>query len=91
MARGWVSKLITYTLTTESGSSLRGAGWKVVAELKPMKEGDNWRKNKESQVREWQPIYGQQKLHWEITRPTPYTPDSTRRLAGTRKPEATLG
>lgn len=26
-------RLITYTLTTESGASLRGAGWKVVAQL----------------------------------------------------------
>lgn len=31
MALGW-RRLITYTLATESGASLRGAGWKVIAE-----------------------------------------------------------
>ena len=31
-------KLITYTLANESGSSLRGAGWKVVGEVK----GRSW-------------------------------------------------
>lgn len=52
-------KLITYTLTEESGASLRGAGWKVVAEVKP----GGW--DRPNRAREWQPIYGQQKLRWE--------------------------
>ena len=30
-------RLITYTLASESGSSLRAAGWRVVAERKPRK------------------------------------------------------
>lgn len=55
-------KLITYILKTESGSSLRGAGWRVVAEVIP--SGD-WGSTK--RIREWQPIFGQQKLRWEIT------------------------
>ena len=54
------AKLITYTLTSESGASLRGAGWKVVAEL-PAHSG--W--NRTGRERNWQPIYGQQKLRWE--------------------------
>lgn len=52
-------RLITYTLTTESGASLRGAGWKVMAQCKP----GTW--NRENRLRQWQPIYGQQKFRWE--------------------------
>ncbi len=55
-------KLITYTLATESGSSLRGAGWKIVAEAGTDKRGWSMKGK-----REWQPIYGQQKLRWETT------------------------
>ena len=57
-------RLITYTLKTESGASLRGAGWRVVAECKPTAPG--WRKNDGlNHRREWQPVMGQQKLRWE--------------------------
>jgi hypothetical protein len=56
-------RMITYTLKTESGASLRGAGWKIVGQTKEMKNGD-WRK-KDHLRREWQPIFGQQKLRWE--------------------------
>lgn len=57
-------KLITYTLTSESGASLRGAGWKVVGEVKPH---NAWvaKNRRDGLEREWQPIYGQQKLRWE--------------------------
>jgi hypothetical protein len=55
-------RLITYTLATESGASLRGAGMKVVAEVRP---GTGW--SREGREREWQPIYGQQKLRWEVS------------------------
>jgi len=58
-------RLITYTLTTESGASLRGAGWKIVGQTKAMKDGGSiWRK-KDHISRNWQPIYGQQKFRWE--------------------------
>jgi len=56
------TKLITYTLQTESGASLRGAGWKVVGQTKPH---DAWRRKKDNCKRNWQPIYGQLKLRWE--------------------------
>lgn len=56
-------KLITYTLKTESGASLRGAGWKIVGETKPVNDG--WKK-KDHLVRAWQPIYGQSKFRWEM-------------------------
>lgn len=55
-------KLITYTLKAETGSSLRGAGFRVVGEVTTDKRG--WATGKRK--REWQPIYGQQKLRWEI-------------------------
>lgn len=60
-ALGW-EKLITYTLQTESGASLRGAGWQVVAELSAGKP-EAW----QSRVgREWQSVVGQAKFRWEI-------------------------
>lgn len=59
-------RLVTYTLQTESGASLRGAGWKVVGEVKPHKR---W-KNKETAdglTRLDQEIYGQAKFRWEAS------------------------
>jgi len=61
-ALGW-QKLITYTLQDESGASLRGAGWKVVAELKARSPTD-WQSRP---GRDWQPVVGQAKLRWETT------------------------
>ena len=61
-ALGW-EKLITYTLQSESGASLRGAGWKVVAELKGA-TGKAWTNRA---GREWQPVTGQDKFRWEAT------------------------
>ena len=66
LARAWRAmggrKLITYTLQSESGESLRGAGFRVVAECK----GGGWNRPNIGRSREWQPIYGQQKLRWEV-------------------------
>ena len=47
------------TVQSESGSSVKAAGFKVIAETKP----GTWHKYRE---REWQPVYGQLKLRWEI-------------------------
>ena len=55
-------RLVTYTLQSESGASLRGAGWSIVAECRGHKNG--W--NRANRVRAWQPIYGQQKFRWEV-------------------------
>ena len=52
-------KIITYTLQSESGSSLKGAGWQIKGEVKP----SYW--DRKSRSREWQPIYGQLKVRWE--------------------------
>ncbi len=59
-ALGW-RRLITYTLRSESGASLRGAGWRVVAELGASNPKD-WLTRP---GREWQPVVGQAKLRWE--------------------------
>jgi hypothetical protein len=52
-------RLVTYTLRSESGASLRGAGWDLVAQVEPNK----W--NQPKRERRWQSIYGQQKFRWE--------------------------
>lgn len=63
-------RLITYTLPSEGGASLRGAGWKVVGQTKPVAPG--WRKNDAlNSRREWQPIMGQIKLRWETPTASP--------------------
>ena len=54
-------KLITYTLKSESGASLKGAGWRVIAEVKGHRQWDT-----PSRPRELRPIYEQEKLRWEI-------------------------
>ena len=57
-------KMVTYTLETESGASLKGAGWNMPVKVLGHKNG--WSSTGRS--REWQPIYGQQKFRWEIQR-----------------------
>lgn len=57
-------RMITYTLKTESGASLRGAAWRVVGEVEPH---DRWRTKKDAARRSWNPIYAEAKLRWEKT------------------------
>lgn len=54
-------RLVTYTLQSESGASLKGAGWKIVGDLKPR---SGWATA--DREREWYPIYGQAKFRWEV-------------------------
>lgn len=56
-------RLITYTLASESGASLRGAGWRRAAELPPRRKGA-WGSSTRS--RQWDDIYSQPKIRWEI-------------------------
>ncbi len=58
-ALGW-GRLITYTLTSEGGASLRGAGWRVLAE-RPANNPAAWQSRA---GREWQPVVGQSKILW---------------------------
>ena len=56
-------RLITYTLSDESGSSLRAAGWQVVAERAPRKGWSTpslWRADKSTK-------HGVQRMLWEAS------------------------
>lgn len=55
-------RLITYTLASESGSSLKGAGWKEIAR----REGRSWAERSVSRPREDTYLeHGEQKVLWE--------------------------
>ena len=57
-------RILSYTLTDESGASLRGAGWKNTANTKPVAPG--WRKQDHlSKTREYQEVMGRIKHRWE--------------------------
>lgn len=59
-------RIITYTLTSESGASLRGAGWIPTPVKKHGSKG--WL----SRDREHQPVFDEEKLRWEPpTNPPP--------------------
>lgn len=53
-------KLVTYTLPSESGSSLRGAGWRLIGEA----GGGSWSRTSRPRV-DTHPL--QSKLRWEVT------------------------
>ena len=55
-------RMVTYTLASESGASLKGAGWKMLGETKPSKKDSGWM----SRNRDWHPIYGQMKFRWGV-------------------------
>jgi len=57
------SKILTYTLETESGSSLKAAGYKHQATTQAFALGKGWTTRKN---REWQPkVHSLQKHRWE--------------------------
>jgi hypothetical protein len=60
------TRLITYTLTTESGASLRGAGWQVLHKTKDGHSDWEAKARKTGRARQWQSIYGQQKFCWQV-------------------------
>lgn len=55
-------KIITYTLKDESGASLRGSGWKAIAEVKPH---SGWNRERLGRLREFDAISRQAKIRWE--------------------------
>ena len=55
------AKLLTYTLQSEGGASLRGAGWTLIAELK----AGNPKAWLNRHGREFQSVVGQAKFRWE--------------------------
>src|SRR4051812_22232277 len=52
-------RLVTYTLQSETGASLRGAGWRIAGET----TRGGW--SRDSRERDWRPIYDQLKFRWE--------------------------
>lgn len=60
------TRLVTYTLSDESGASLKGAGWSVVGQTKPCKEG--WRKSDDGCERTHTAVMALVKNRWQITR-----------------------
>ena len=57
-------RMITYTLQSESGSSLKAAGYKIIGETSTDKNHKGWTTRP---GREWQPVTGQLKFRWEKT------------------------
>lgn len=56
-------KIITYTLQGESGASLRGSGWRAIAQVTPH---SGWNREKLGRLREFDPISQQAKIRWEV-------------------------
>lgn len=61
-------KILTYTLTHESGASLRGCGWVLAAEIKGH-DTVTWGKNYHLTTRKEQSIIGERKYRWEAINP----------------------
>lgn len=57
-------RIVTYTLATEGGASLRGAGWRIVGNVKPHKRWGN-KTLSDGKPRTDQAIYAQAKFRWE--------------------------
>ena len=57
-------RLITYTLDSESGASLRGAAFKQVAVSPAWKPGKGWTTRSN---RQWQPVHSEGKIRWEMS------------------------
>lgn len=60
--RAWLAmggrRVITYTLQSESGASLRGAGWTRESEVR----AGEW--SRQGRLRASQPVYAQDKVRW---------------------------
>jgi hypothetical protein len=77
--RAWYAmggeRLVTYTLQSESGASLRGAGFKNVAISPKWEEGKGWTTRSN---RQWQPVHSEGKIRWQISNLTKEQHDATR-------------
>ncbi|XNG92767.1 XF1762 family protein [Vibrio cyclitrophicus] len=58
-------RILTYTLDDESGSSMRGAGWKLAGIVKPHNRWTNKTK-KDGIERDNLEIYSKVKVRWEF-------------------------
>ena len=57
------ARLITYTLASESGASLKGAGFLKTQTSPAWEPGKGWTTR---QGRAWQPVHSEKKIRWEI-------------------------
>jgi hypothetical protein len=57
-------RLVTYTLASEPGASLRGAGFRVVGQSPAWQEGKGWTTRG---GREWQAVHSEGKVRWQIS------------------------
>jgi hypothetical protein len=55
------SRMLTYTLQSESGASLRGAGWNPSVVKVKHKCGNGW----QSRPRQFQPVFEEPKFRWD--------------------------
>jgi hypothetical protein len=55
-------RILTYTLESESGASLRGAGWEPHKASRP----HQWQRSEPGKERAPQDVCGQQKIRWEV-------------------------
>jgi hypothetical protein len=61
-------RMVTYTLASESGASLRGAGWRLIGEV----GARDWFRERSPGAtghRQQRPVYEQLKLRWEAANP----------------------
>jgi hypothetical protein len=56
-------RLVTYTLASESGASLSGAGFVKATTSPAWKSGKGWTTRA---GREWQPVHAEGKVRWEL-------------------------
>tara|TARA_R100001015_G_C4628464_1_gene188617 strand:+ start:134 stop:607 length:474 start_codon:yes stop_codon:yes gene_type:complete len=57
------TKILTYTLSKESGISLRASGYVAVSKTKPFPKGKGWTTR---EGREWQSkVHSEEKIRWE--------------------------
>lgn len=66
------TRLVTYTLETEPGTSLKAAGWSAVGTTKPT--GDGWRKSPDGCQRTDAAVLHIPKVRWQIGTPSNWNP-----------------
>lgn len=57
-------RMVTYTLDSESGASLRAVNWRILGTKEPIPKGKGW--TNRGGGRMWHPAQGELRLRWEI-------------------------
>jgi len=56
-------RMVTYTLESESGASLRAVGWKILGTKEPVPKGQGWTNRGRGRI--WHPAQSEMRLRWE--------------------------